>query len=260
MLPISVIHFVSGILISWSETSRPYQSFVSRDCCVFKKKHCGSRACVWTIWRDVKLLLLQFPNFRGRGDHPCTVSDGPTKRPQYMRISRLITVTYLLFQVHFLHWDVANRRTTMPFSNNLFSTCPGGNDLVRWNIASSSGLEILSSWSFSDLFINLFLSGITGLFLHVGCIPHQNSQRLFWASVCPFWHVLALIISFVNSLFKGAQKYLPRFRCPFCAGSLVGLASLVVVFYKIMTCAGFLVVFNEPKFTISYPQCWSQLF
>jgi hypothetical protein len=96
--------------------------------------------------------------------------------------------------------------------------------------------------------------------LHVGCIPHQNSQRLFWASVCPFWHVLALIISFVNSLFKGAQKYLPRFRCPFCAGSLVGLASLGVVFYKIMTCAGFLVVFNEPKFTISYPQCWSQLF
>ena len=27
-------------------------------------------------------------------------------------------------------------------------------------------------------------NGITGLFLHVGCIPHQNSQRLFWASVC----------------------------------------------------------------------------
>ena len=31
-----------------------------------------------------------------QGDHPCTVRDGPTKRPQYMRISRLITVTYLL--------------------------------------------------------------------------------------------------------------------------------------------------------------------
>ena len=28
-------------------------------------------------------------------DHPCAVCDGPTKRPQYMRISRLITVTYL---------------------------------------------------------------------------------------------------------------------------------------------------------------------
>ena len=30
-----------------------------------------------------------------QGDHPCAVCDGPTKRPQYMRISRLITVTYL---------------------------------------------------------------------------------------------------------------------------------------------------------------------
>ena len=30
-----------------------------------------------------------------QGDHPCIVRDGPTKRPQYMRISRLITVTYL---------------------------------------------------------------------------------------------------------------------------------------------------------------------
>ena len=30
-----------------------------------------------------------------QGDHPCVVSDGPTKRPQHMRISRLITVTYL---------------------------------------------------------------------------------------------------------------------------------------------------------------------
>ena len=30
-----------------------------------------------------------------QGDHPGTVCDGPTKRPQYLRISRLITVTYL---------------------------------------------------------------------------------------------------------------------------------------------------------------------
>ena len=33
--------------------------------------------------------------FYKQGDHPCIVCDGPTKRPQYMRISRLITVTYL---------------------------------------------------------------------------------------------------------------------------------------------------------------------
>ena len=61
--------------------------------------------CVWNIWIDVKLLprssitfwsLLQF---NMQGDHPCTVCDGPTKRPEYMRISRLITVTYL--PIHF---------------------------------------------------------------------------------------------------------------------------------------------------------------
>ena len=33
-------------------------------------------------------------------------------------------------------------------------------------------------------FTDPFLSGITGMFLHVRCISHQNSQRLFWASVC----------------------------------------------------------------------------
>ena len=38
-------------------------------------------------------------NLKLQGDHPCTVSDGPTKRPQYMRISRLIIGTYLpIFQ------------------------------------------------------------------------------------------------------------------------------------------------------------------
>ena len=41
--------------------------------------------------------------------------------------------------------------------------------------------------TFSGLFTDPFLSGITGLFLHVRCIPHQNLQRLFWASV---WFML----------------------------------------------------------------------
>ena len=43
------------------------------------------------ILSDCMFLVFQ------QGDHPCTVRDGPTKRPQYMRISRLITVTYLRF-------------------------------------------------------------------------------------------------------------------------------------------------------------------
>ena len=32
-----------------------------------------------------------------QGDHPCVVSDGPTMRPQHMRICRLINCTHLLF-------------------------------------------------------------------------------------------------------------------------------------------------------------------
>ena len=31
-----------------------------------------------------------------------------------------------------------------------------------------------------------FLSGLTEVFLHVRCVPHHNSQRCFWASVCEF--------------------------------------------------------------------------
>ena len=40
---------------------------------------------------------------------------------------------------------------------------------------------------FSCLFTDPFLSGVIGVFLLVRCIPHQNSQRLFWASVCVRW-------------------------------------------------------------------------
>ena len=48
---------------------------------------------------------------RQQGDHPCVVSDGPTKRPQHMRICSLINCTYLPFSIEWqidsfptLHW------------------------------------------------------------------------------------------------------------------------------------------------------------
>ena len=44
-----------------------------------------------------------------QGDHPCVVSDGPTKRPQHMRICSLINCTYLLF-----HYRVTNRLLSYP--------------------------------------------------------------------------------------------------------------------------------------------------
>ena len=47
--------------------------------------------------------------FQQQGDHPCVVSDGPTKRPQHMRICSLINCTYLLF-----HHRVTNRLLSYP--------------------------------------------------------------------------------------------------------------------------------------------------
>ena len=46
-----------------------------------------------------------------QGGHPCAVSDGPTKRPQYMRISGLISQTYLPFSES-SEWHEAKPRTS----------------------------------------------------------------------------------------------------------------------------------------------------
>ena len=48
------------------------------------------------ILLDVFGLPFAFLLLSEQGDHPCVVSDGPTKRPQHMRISGLISQTYLL--------------------------------------------------------------------------------------------------------------------------------------------------------------------
>ena len=99
---------------------------------------------------------------------------GPTKRPQYMRISRLITVTYLLFHVHVLQWDVANPRTTKPFSNNWFCNLHGCRNLSREAerqrlgldglVAFSKDIERIPSHCFSLRVINQSRSGSTGVF------------------------------------------------------------------------------------------------
>ena len=74
--------------------------------------------CVYHIWIDVKLLIfcisefIRLPSFhdnRSRGTIHVLCAMVPTKRPQYMRISRLITVTYLLF--YFPIWHRAKLRT-----------------------------------------------------------------------------------------------------------------------------------------------------
>ena len=121
-------------------------------------------------------------------------------------------------------WDVANPRTTMQFFNEnhirLF-------ELSTWTDEGDFSFIFLHSWhnlrlrwiscplQFSAYIVGfflasidfipffkvatkefsfhstpntlLFLSGVTGLFLHVRCTPQQNSHWQFWASVCTIW-------------------------------------------------------------------------
>ena len=91
-----------------SYTSEYIQIRARARACVCVWGVCHS-VCACNIWIDEKLLSY-FLFYISRGDHPCTVSDGPTKRPQYVRISRLITVTYLLFILQL--WQGAKPRTS----------------------------------------------------------------------------------------------------------------------------------------------------
>ena len=160
---------------------------------------------MWSIWRDVKLLTgCQFwiSDFSkqtvvqqgacGHHAHACQRSYAWWWKPG------LITLVYLLCYFKFQQWDVDNPRTTMPCSNRLFSISSyarfSQSDFPLfieddWAASEqfdsfSKDIERFSSHSLSLLVIQFLLPCLTGVFLHVRCIPHQNSQRCFWASVC----------------------------------------------------------------------------
>ena len=54
-------------------------------------------------------------------------------------------------------------------------------------LTALSSANQTSTWDFSRLIIQWLLSDWIGVFLHVRYIPHQNSQRCFWASVWQSW-------------------------------------------------------------------------
>ena len=155
--------------------------------------------CVWTTWRDVKLL-----SFAGG---PWALGwHGPTKtHPSCCANVPAIFESW---------WGVANPRTSMPFFNEnrtrifAFSTWmdEGGfsslflhswrNLRLRWISCPLQFSAYISECFLASIdFIPFFqvatenfpftphLSGVTGLFLHVRCTPQQNSQWQFWASV-----------------------------------------------------------------------------
>ena len=163
--------------------------------------------CVWNIWIDVKLLPDDV-NFLCR---PFTFS--------FFRSIPLNFVTYLpvsnfQFQIYKagvngnrLSLEPARRSFGFSVSNfhcTVVAICQGGKDyegfgLVEREVSASNFLHLALAMvmvtfrCFSGHFTDPFLSGVTGVFLHVRCIPHQNSQWLFWASVwfmldSSWWH------------------------------------------------------------------------
>ena len=96
------------------------------------------------------------------------------------------------------------QKTTMPFGRPRF-----GSD---GTIASSKDVERILLHCFSRLVNNHFLSGLTEVFLHARCIPHQNSQRCFWASVCEH-RVAAFYDSFDGKTGKIMTAFLGTVGC-----------------------------------------------
>ena len=112
---------------------------------------------------------------------------------------RLVTYLQRHFNFFLRQWQPAKPRTGMSFfkqsSNQTFSFPFDVTSLTVRFSQSELPLSFEDEWAaservvwfpshcFSPLIFQLFLSGFTEVFLHVRCIPHQNSQRCFWASV-----------------------------------------------------------------------------
>ena len=62
-------------------------------------------------------------------------------------------------------------------STFLFVNCREGSASHSLHLALA--MVMVTFQTFSGLFTQPFLSSVIGVLLHVRCIPHQNSQRLF---------------------------------------------------------------------------------
>ena len=151
--------------------------------CRSLKKPRGSGACVWNIWIDVKLLLdLQ------QGGSARLTDTAQRRHCQFVVIQSLISSAYL----HRVIISLNGNRPSQEPARRIFhkfhflkrnSMCCYFIECTVAAICLTLTMETFR-YTFSGPFINPFLSGITGVFLQVRCIPHQNSKRLFWASVC----------------------------------------------------------------------------
>ena len=151
------------------------------------KKPRGSGACVWNIWRDVKLYLDWRNCFFVSGSLPLqwTSCEYFTRR-----------LSNLLFncrgrdgwfpshanEAMEINWMEVWTQTSVPAVSLLGAFKSQLGDTSYLTALSSANQT--STWGFSLLIIQWLLSGLIGVFMHVRCIPLQNSQRCFWASKC----------------------------------------------------------------------------
>ena len=136
----------------------------------------GLSGILWNIWIDVKLLFEQRVVAGSRVYHQRRHSGfaGDTWPDQ-----PCVPAFFIIFHCN------GNRLSQEPACRTIgfcFSYFAAPVVAICQLISSSTGHGVPFR-IFSGLFIDPFLSGVFEVFLRVKCIPHQNSQRLFWASV-----------------------------------------------------------------------------
>ena len=176
--------------------------------CMYVCMHACMYVCMWTIWRDVKLLSFAWE---------CGMIVGPRSTISYHNhgILDLINPAHLPCQPQFVqflvHGDRLSQEPACRFFKSLFTSvwtsiwCRF--DPVRlsrsiklgaiWLLLKGKGqlpLDSIQHWLWRwqlPLFFRSFQwptpARLKGLFLHVRCIPQQNSQWQFWANV---WLIL----------------------------------------------------------------------
>ena len=153
--------------------------------------------CVWNIWRDVKLLpwlteLLFLIRFFAITMNQFWVFYQAFIQSPFQSQGAWRLISSHANEAMEINWMEVWTQTSVPAVSLLcaFKSQLGDTSYCVFCCcltALSSANQNSSTWGFSLLIIQWLLSGLIGVFLHVRCIPHQNSQRCFWASV---WFML----------------------------------------------------------------------
>ena len=147
--------------------------------CVEHLKRCKTSNLLVRFFENFVLILVI--KLSQQGGNLMFAADCPTKRAAFMTdMTRWDAgVTYLLFQFC-RQWQLAKPSTGMSvfqlFSNQTIVRFSQSELLLTSSdgtVASSKDVERILLHCFSRLVIHFLLSGLTEVFLHVRCVPHQ---------------------------------------------------------------------------------------